>query len=81
MLSWLLEIVNGGVVDDKYTGPSEYVGTAPIEIQQSKLFIMLLIATTIGIFIGYGIRSIVQKYRDLPDEILPSNNKEDTESD
>ena len=64
MFNTLLDVVNSGVVDSPTSGsgqPSNYTGI------DAETLIIVSITFVIGFLIGFGIRHLIQKFKDAPD--------------
>ena len=66
MYNFLLEVYNGAVVSDKVTGSTE--PDAIVNSVPNSFYISIILALVIGFLLGYFARSIVQKYKEAPDE-------------
>ena len=60
----LLQAVNSGVIDSPTTGDN--IADGVVNSNSGTLFIAVLISFVIGIVVGYGIRHIVQLFKDAP---------------
>ena len=71
MLKILSNIVNSGVVSDAVSGdgkPENYTGLS------AETWIAILITFVIAFLIGFGVRHLIQVFKDAPDS---SNKKDD----
>ena len=64
MFGMLLQAVNSGVIDSPTTGDN--IADGVVNSNSGPLFIAVLISFVIGIAVGYGIRHIVQLFKDAP---------------
>ena len=64
MFGMLLQAVNGGVVDSPTTGDN--IADGVVNSNSAAIFIAVLISFIVGIAVGYGIRHIVQLFKDAP---------------
>ena len=64
MFGMLLQAVNSGVIDSPTTGDN--IADGVVNSNSGTLFIAVLISFVIGIVVGYGIRHIVQLFKDAP---------------
>ena len=64
MFGMLLQAVNSGVIDSPTTGDN--IADGVVNSNSGVLFIAVLISFVIGIAVGYGIRHIVQLFKDAP---------------
>ena len=64
MFGILLQAVNSGVIDSPTTGDN--IADGVVNSNSGTLFIAVLISFVIGIAVGYGIRHIVQLFKDAP---------------
>ena len=64
MFGMLLQAVNSGVIDSPTTGDN--IADGVVNSNSGTLFIAVLISFVIGIAVGYGIRHIVQLFKDAP---------------
>ena len=64
MVGMLLQAVNSGVIDSPTTGDN--IADGVVNSNSGTLFIAVLISFVIGIAVGYGIRHIVQLFKDAP---------------
>ena len=70
MFGTLLDIQNGGIIDSPTNGsgqPSNYTGI------NTETLIIVLITFIIGFLIGFGIRHLIQKFKDAPDDSKPKS--------
>lgn len=71
MFGWMLEVINSGVIDSPMTG-----GNSPDGSHggfNSDILILILIVFIAGFAIGFGIRHLIQKFKEAPNE--PNNKK------
>ena len=66
MFSWLLEVVNSGVIDNPITGGNQADGSHGF--LSTEIIILLLIVAIIGFLLGFGLRSLIQIYKNAPND-------------